>query len=88
MVIVSLVGSDWMCISQNLLSEPSWSREETDHLMDLCKRFDLRFTIVADRFNQAQYQVSSCTVESLSGCPNYFRSGVICTTRAHLGQTL
>ena len=26
-------------------------------MMDLCKRFDLRFTIVADRFSEGQYQV-------------------------------
>lgn len=42
---------------QNLLAEPSWTKEETDHLMDLCKRFDMRFTIVADRFAEGQHQV-------------------------------
>eukprot|EP00898_Chlorokybus_atmophyticus_P004011 jgi/Chlat1/4610/Chrsp290S04353 len=31
-------------------SDPSWTREETDHLLDLCRRFDLRFTIIADRW--------------------------------------
>jgi len=35
--------------------------------MDLCRRFDLRFTIVADRFNQAQFQViSECVHSALS----------------------
>ncbi len=29
---------------------PGWTKEETDHLMDLCDRFDLRFTVIADRF--------------------------------------
>ena len=27
-----------------------WTREETDHLMDLCDVYDLRFTVIADRF--------------------------------------
>ena len=27
-----------------------WTREETDQLMDLCDLFDLRFTVIADRF--------------------------------------
>lgn len=33
-----------------LPSSSSWSKEETDVLMDLCQQFDLRFTVVADRF--------------------------------------
>ena len=27
-----------------------WSRGETDHLMDLCAQFDLRWNVIADRF--------------------------------------
>ncbi len=27
-----------------------WPREHTDHLFDLCRRFDLRWPIIADRF--------------------------------------
>mmetsp|Transcript_8824 Transcript_8824/g.18876 ORF Transcript_8824/g.18876 Transcript_8824/m.18876 type:complete len:443 (+) Transcript_8824:44-1372(+) len=30
-----------------------WSKEETDYLFDLCERFDLRFTLVADRYEFA-----------------------------------
>lgn len=33
-----------------LPSSSSWSKEETDTLMELCKQFDLRFTVIADRF--------------------------------------
>mmetsp|Transcript_4725 Transcript_4725/g.11118 ORF Transcript_4725/g.11118 Transcript_4725/m.11118 type:complete len:603 (+) Transcript_4725:463-2271(+) len=33
------------------LKDPSWSRAETDRLFDLCRRFDLRFLIIHDRFN-------------------------------------
>ncbi|KAI9317671.1 hypothetical protein BX666DRAFT_1657245 [Dichotomocladium elegans] len=29
----------------------SWTREDTDHLFDLCRRYDLRFVVIADRFN-------------------------------------
>lgn len=28
-----------------------WSREETDHLLNLCERFSLRFIVIADRFD-------------------------------------
>lgn len=28
-----------------------WTREETDYLMELCKDFDLRWLIIADRYN-------------------------------------
>eukprot|EP00743_Colponemidia_sp_Colp-15_P005390 GILK01005792.1.p1 GENE.GILK01005792.1~~GILK01005792.1.p1 ORF type:complete len:478 (-),score=102.17 GILK01005792.1:141-1538(-) len=31
--------------------DASWSREETDHLMDLCKQFDLRFIVIQDRYD-------------------------------------
>lgn len=27
-----------------------WTREETDYLIDMCERFDLRFPIIADRY--------------------------------------
>ena len=33
-----------------LPSSSSWSKEETDCLMYLCKLYDLRFLIIADRF--------------------------------------
>ena len=27
-----------------------WSKQETDYLFELCERFDLRFPVVADRY--------------------------------------
>jgi len=33
-----------------LTSSSSWTKEETDCLMDLCERFDLRFNVITDRF--------------------------------------
>ncbi|KAJ6815997.1 putative SWR1-complex protein 4 [Iris pallida] len=32
------------------LTDPTWTKEETDQLFDLCERFDLRFIVIADRF--------------------------------------
>ncbi|KAF4353917.1 hypothetical protein F8388_007438 [Cannabis sativa] len=41
------------------LTDPAWTKEETDQLFSLCKQFDLRFIIIADRFP------TSRTVEEL-----------------------
>ncbi|GIX82034.1 DNA methyltransferase 1-associated protein 1 [Caerostris extrusa] len=32
-----------------------WTRQETDHLFDLCQRFDLRFIIIQDRWDRSQF---------------------------------
>ncbi|XP_037918084.1 DNA methyltransferase 1-associated protein 1 isoform X2 [Hermetia illucens] len=40
-----------------------WSKAQTDHLFDLAKRFDLRFIIMADRWDRANYGIK--TVEDL-----------------------
>lgn len=40
--------------NQHLKSD-DWSREETDHLMDLARRFDLRFIIMADRYDAPRF---------------------------------
>ena len=39
------------------LHDDGWTKAETDHLFDLCKRFDLRFTVVHDRYDHQQYRV-------------------------------
>ncbi|XP_022991708.1 SWR1-complex protein 4-like isoform X3 [Cucurbita maxima] len=44
---------------EKFLKDPSWTKEETDQLFDLCERFDLRFVVIADRFP------STRTVEEL-----------------------
>ena len=31
-------------------ADPGWSRAESDYLLDLCRRFDLRFLVIADRY--------------------------------------
>ncbi|CAL5194548.1 unnamed protein product [Lathyrus oleraceus] len=44
---------------EKYLTDPTWTKEETNELFDLCERFDLRFVVIADRFP------SSRTVEEL-----------------------
>lgn len=44
---------------EKYLTDPMWSKQETDQLFDLCKQYDLRFILIADRFP------SSRTVEDL-----------------------
>lgn len=45
------------------LHDDGWTKGETDHLFDLCKRFDLRFIVVHDRYDHQQYRKR--TVEDL-----------------------
>jgi len=35
---------------QELLQDSNWSREQTDKLMAMCKRYDLRFIVIHDRW--------------------------------------
>ncbi|RVW41525.1 SWR1-complex protein 4 [Vitis vinifera] len=53
---------------EKYLTDPTWTREETDQLFELCERFDLRFIVIADRFP------SSRTVEDLK---NRYYSGTV-----------
>ena len=34
----------------NYLQTPNWTRSDTDQLMGLCRRFDLRWAVIADRY--------------------------------------
>ena len=45
-----------------LSDDPQWSREETNHLISMCERFDLRFVIIADRY---EWQGRRRSVEEL-----------------------
>ena len=38
------------------LQAEGWTRQETDHLLDLCYRFDLRFTVVHDRWDRESFK--------------------------------
>lgn len=48
---------------QQHLTDESWTKEETDHLMDLAQRFDIRFLIMADRYDTEKF--SKRSVEDL-----------------------
>ncbi|KAM0793439.1 hypothetical protein ACM66B_000884 [Microbotryomycetes sp. NB124-2] len=36
---------------EQYLKDPSWTREETDHLFELAHKYDLRFIVMADRWS-------------------------------------
>ncbi|KAG8192211.1 hypothetical protein JTE90_009971 [Oedothorax gibbosus] len=40
-----------------------WTQQETDHLFDLCQRFDLRFIVIQDRWDKSRF--ASRSVEDL-----------------------
>lgn len=44
-------------------NQVKWSKAQTDHLFELAKRFDMRFVIMADRWDRANYGTK--TVEDL-----------------------
>ncbi|XP_043208294.1 DNA methyltransferase 1-associated protein 1-like isoform X2 [Amphibalanus amphitrite] len=68
---------------QRHLQADGWSKAATEHLFDLCRRFDLRFIVMQDRWDRAKYADRS--VEDLKG--RYYS---ICSTlnklRAEPGQ--
>lgn len=45
------------------LQVQGWTKEETNHLIDLAKRFDLRFIVMRDRWDREKF--SDRTVEDL-----------------------
>ncbi|CAG2100680.1 unnamed protein product [Medioppia subpectinata] len=44
---------------QQLLSCDLWTKSETDHLFDLCRRFDQRFVIIHDRWDTKTFTARS-----------------------------
>ncbi|XP_051174147.1 DNA methyltransferase 1-associated protein 1 isoform X1 [Leptopilina boulardi] len=58
----------------------NWSRAETDHLFDLCRRFDLRFIVIHDRWDRTKFPVRS--VEELK--ERYYQvCGSITKSKSH-----
>jgi len=41
------------------LSGEDWTRNETDHLMSLAQRFDLRFVVMQDRWDRDRFNKRS-----------------------------
>ncbi|CDH56814.1 dna methyltransferase 1 associated protein 1 [Lichtheimia corymbifera JMRC:FSU:9682] len=54
--------------------DPEWSKEETDYLMDLCRKYNMRFIIITDRYS---YTEKSRSMEDLKD-----RYYAICRTLA------
>lgn len=48
---------------EHFLKDADWTKTETDYLFDLCRTFDLRFFVIADRY--AFEKARSIEVESL-----------------------
>nr|XP_023020626.1 DNA methyltransferase 1-associated protein 1 [Leptinotarsa decemlineata] len=71
--IVSYTDAEY----QQHLKCDTWTKEETDHLIDLARRFDLRFIVMADRYDSDQF--SKRSVEDLKD--RYYK---ICGTLAKL----
>lgn len=59
---VDVVEYTDMEYQQHLVIE-GWTRAETDHLFDLCKKYDLRFIVMQDKWDQDQF--GNRTVEDL-----------------------
>jgi len=48
----------------NHLTAEGWTRSETDHLIELCTRFDLRFSVILDRWDRSAFKTDR-TIEDL-----------------------
>jgi len=66
----------------NNFEKEGWTKEETDHLFDLARRFDLRFHIMHDRYEK-KYPIR--TIEDLKE-RYYHISGVLSKLHADPGQ--
>lgn len=40
---------------EQYLKDEAWSKEETDHLFELCQTYDLRFFIIHDRWDPSRF---------------------------------
>jgi len=65
------------------LQADSWSKAETEHLFDLCRRFDLRFAVMQDRWDRTKFADRS--VEDLKA-RYYSISSTLSKLRAEPGQ--
>ncbi|KAH8550498.1 hypothetical protein BGW37DRAFT_66577 [Umbelopsis sp. PMI_123] len=47
---------------EKYLTDPNWTKEETDYLFALCKKYDLRFVVIVDRY---EYPGTTRSMEDL-----------------------
>ncbi len=48
---------------QQCLQTDGWSKTETDHLLELCRQYDLRFPVVHDRWDRSKF--AARTIEEM-----------------------
>ena len=51
--------------------DADWTRQETEYLLDLCEQFQLRFLIIADRYevgSDAHAYALACSQTRADGC--------------------
>ena len=51
-------------------ADPGWSRAETDYLLDMCERFELRFLVIADRYEVGAERTAARTSVSAEPEPD------------------
>lgn len=49
---------------QNFLVSEDWTKEETDFLMELCRTFDLRWLLIADRYDPKEISPPATSLDS------------------------
>lgn len=80
-------GMVWLSLCffscQKHLNEEDWTKEETDHLFELCQQFDLRFPVVCDRYNSWAVKVNADITRVhphsvLTGCAGTVHVHAVC----------
>ena len=50
----------------HLNNDESWTKAETDYLFELCKRYDLRFFIIHDRWDSSMFPSVSISLREMN----------------------
>ncbi len=45
-----------------VVKDADWSRQETEYLLDLCEQFQLRFLIIADRYEVRKHSSQTAMI--------------------------
>lgn len=66
-------GEEWLnVISRDpALASMGWTKDETDYLLDMLEQYDLRFVVVADRYNVSTAAASQQRRGRQGGCCSY-----------------
>ncbi|KEF56108.1 uncharacterized protein A1O9_07689 [Exophiala aquamarina CBS 119918] len=54
----------------NLLKSQEWTKQETDYLMELCRDFDLRWLLIADRYDPKDIPSPTTTLDTAAPSGN------------------